>query len=66
MTIHQMAISAREETTREEIETYVAAIGFLAYWFEKQDGANGKDTEALFEEMRGNICDIMIGNATRV
>lgn len=53
----------QDSTTREEVETYVAAVCFLAWWMEKQDGAGGFDTEQLFEHLRQNVCTVMAEGA---
>lgn len=53
----------REHTTNEQIETYVAAVWFLAWWMEKQDGAGGFDTEQLFEHLKQNVCTVMAEGA---
>jgi hypothetical protein len=50
-------------TTANEIELYGAAVKYLAFWFMKQDGVNGKDTEALFEEFKENVCKAMAAGA---
>ena len=52
-----------EHTTNEQIETYVAAVWFLAWWLEKQDGAGGFNTEQLFEHLKENICTVMAAGA---
>jgi hypothetical protein len=62
----QLEVSAHgENTTTEEYQTYAAAVQFLAGWFEKQDGANGKDTEGLFDELKHNVCVVMVGDAVK-
>lgn len=42
-----------------EIELYGAGVKFFSYWFAKQSGALGMDTEALFEEFKQNVCKAM-------
>jgi hypothetical protein len=55
-----LTISAYEETTtQDEIDVYGSGVKFFSYWFAKQDGVMGKDTEALFEEFRQNVCKAM-------
>ncbi len=62
----QLFVSAYMETTSdEEWESYAAAVAFMAFWFEKQDGADGKDTNALFEEFKENVCIVMKGDAVK-
>ena len=53
----------KDETSHEQIETYVAAVWFLAWWFEKQDGAAGYDTAQLFEHLKENVCTVMASGA---
>lgn len=61
-----LKIAAYSETTSpDEIATYVAAAQFLAFWLEKQNGAAGNDTEALFEQFKNNVCAIMARGAIR-
>lgn len=52
-----------EHTTHEQIETYVAAVWFLAWWMEKQDGAGGYTTEQLFDHLKQNVCTVMAEGA---
>ena len=54
----------REHTTQEQIETYIAAVWFLAWWMEKQDGAAGFDTTELFEHLKQNVCAVMAQGAS--
>lgn len=56
----QLTISAfAERTPPVEIELYGSAVKFLTYWMVKQNGCGGKDTEALFEELKSNVCKAM-------
>ena len=48
-----------ESTTPEQLQTYVAAVRFVAWWVEKQDGAAGNDTAALFDQFKDNVCAMM-------
>lgn len=58
----KLVITAYGETTPpEELRIYAHAVKFLAYWMQKQDGAMGSDTEALFEELKTNVCKAMMG-----
>jgi len=60
----QLTISAYEErTTPQEIQMYGAAVKFMTYWLIKQDGVMGKDTGALLDEFKENICLAMRGGA---
>lgn len=52
-------------TTPEQIQTYVAAVQFVAWWLEKQDGAAGLDTGQLFDQFKDNVCAIMARGATK-
>lgn len=54
-----------DETSAEDWESYAACVSFMAFWFEKQDGADGKDTNALFEEFKENVCIVMKGDAVK-
>ena len=56
----ELNISAyADRAPANELQLYAAGIKFFAYWFEKQDGSNGNDTEALFEEFKTNVCAAM-------
>jgi len=56
----QLTISAwGETTTDEDIAVYGSAVKFMAIWLMKQDGAMGKDTEALLNEFKHNVCTAM-------
>ena len=61
-----LKVAAHAETTsRDEIQTYVAAVHFVAFWLEKQDGAAGHDTSELFDQFKENVCLIMAKGAVR-
>lgn len=56
----QLSISAYgDRTSPYEIHLYGSGVKFFAYWFTKQDGVMGKDTEALFDELKENVCKAM-------
>lgn len=56
----QLVISAWDErTSPKDIEMYGACVKFFTYWLAKQDGVMGKDTEALFDEFKMNVCKAM-------
>lgn len=60
----QLQISAyNDKTTEKEIAMYGSAVKFMAYWLTKQDGVMGKDTGALLDEFKSNICKAMRGGA---
>lgn len=62
----QLEVSAHgESTSDDEFKTYASCVSFMAAWFEKQAGANGKDTPALFDEFKGNVCNVMMGDAVK-
>jgi hypothetical protein len=62
----ELEVSAHGEgTEEEEFRTYATCVRFMAAWFEKQDGANGKDTEGLFDEFKANVCTVMKGDAIK-
>lgn len=61
-----LRVSAHENiTSDEDWKTYASCVSFMAYWFEKQNGANGKETPELFDEFKENVCEIMVGDAVK-
>lgn len=54
-----------DDTPTEELEVYAEAVYFMAYWFEKQDGAAGRGTAEMFDQFRENVCVVMAKGAVR-
>lgn len=49
-------ISAHEELlSRDDLEMYAQTVAFIGYWLEKHNGAQGKNSQELFEEFRDNV-----------
>jgi len=58
----QLKVSAYADRTHQsEIAVYGAAVKFVAYWLQKQNGVMDMDTEALFDEFKQNVCTAMMG-----
>ena len=65
-TIPLQVAAKMDMVTEEHVETYVAAVQFIAWWLEQNDGARGMSTGELLEQFKDNVCVVMARGAIKV